>query len=281
MALLSALLASISQIYFVTGPLSGLLITIGVLWAAPFMGLAMLIAAFTAVLVAQLLKFNPTLQAEGCYGFNGALIGLSLALFAPASSWVLIASCVLGGLSCLIYALWNKHVKFPCYTLPFNLLILPWLYWNGQRLADEVPSDYEFSLSAIGQVIFLPDTVPAIMVCAALLLAGIGMLGWAFVGAVVASGTATFLLVNPDYINFGLTGYNGVLAAIAMFWHQFKPSWSIVAAVIAGLMTALMLKVGLPMLTMPFVLACWLCLATRHIFCHYQHKFMPNKEHLS
>ncbi|WP_232455053.1 urea transporter [Oceanisphaera avium] len=100
-------------------------------------------------------------------------------------------------------------------------------------------------------------------------------------GGVVASGTAGFLLVNPDYIDFGLTGYNGVLAAIAMFWHQFKPNWSIAAAIIAGLMTAFMLKAGLPMLTMPFVLACWLCLGARHIFCHYQHKFMPNKEHLS
>lgn len=281
MALLSALLASFSQIYFVNRPLSGLLIVLGVLWSAPFMGVAMVLATLSAILVAHVLKFNPVLQAEGCYGFNAALIGLALALFAPPSPWVLVASGVLGGLSALIYALWNKHIKFPCYTLPFNLLILPWLYWNGQRLADEVPNDYEFSLSAIGQVIFLPDTVPAIMVCAALLLAGIGMLGWAFVGAVIASGTASFLLINPDYINFGLTGYNGVLAAVAMFWHQFKPSWSIAAAVIAGLMTALMLKIGLPMLTMPFVLACWLCLGARHLFCYYQNKFMPNKEHLS
>lgn len=281
MALLSALLASISQIYFVNRRLSGLLITLGVLWTAPFMGLSMLLATFSAVLLAQLLKFNPVLQAEGCYGFNAALVGLSLALFAPPSLWVLVASVVLGGLSCLMYAFWIKRFKISCYTLPFNLLILPWLYWNGQRLADEVPSDYEFSLSAIGQVIFLPDTVPAIMVCAALLLAGIGMLGWAFVGAVIASGTATFLLINPDYINFGLTGYNGVLAAIAMFWHQFKPGWSIAAAVLAGLMTALMLKTGLPMLTMPFVLACWLCFASHSGFCYFQRKYMPNKEHLS
>lgn len=278
MALLSALLASIGQIYFVNRSLSGLLIALGVLWAAPFMGLAMLIATFSAVTLAQLLKFDVALQRDGCYGFNAALIGLALALFAPPSLWVLIASVVLGGLSALIYALWNKHLTFSCYTLPFNLLILPWLYWNGQRLADEVPNNYEFSLSAIGQVIFLPDTVPAVLACTALLLAGIGMLGWAFVGGVVASGTASFLLINPDYIDFGLTGYNGVLAAIGMFWHQFKPSWSIVAAVLAGLMTAMMLKAGLPMLTMPFVLSCWACLGLRKGFCYYQHKYMPNKE---
>ena len=267
MALLSALLASFSQIYFINRPLAGLLILLGVLWAAPFMALAMVLATLSAVIVAEVLKFNPVLQAEGCYGFNAALVGLALALFAPPSLWVLIASGVLGGLSALIYSFWNKHLKFPCYTLPFNLLVLPWLYWNGQRLADEVPNNYEFSLSAIGQVIFLPDTVPALMVCAALLVSGSAMLGWAFVGAVITSLTATFLLVNPDYINFGLTGYNGVLAAIGMFWHQFKPSWSIAAAVLAGLMTALMLKAGLPMLTMPFVLSCWLCLALRSSIC--------------
>lgn len=123
------------------------------------MGLALVIATLSAVVLAEILKFNATLQVEGCYGFNAALVGLALALFAPPGVWVLAASAVLGGLSCLIYALWNKHIKFSCYTLPFNLLILPWLYWNGQRLADEVPNNYEFSLSAIGQVIFLPDTV--------------------------------------------------------------------------------------------------------------------------
>lgn len=277
MALLSALLASISQIYFVNRPLAGLLITLGVWWASPYMALSMLIATFSAVLLAQVLKFDATLQREGCYGFNAALVGLALALFAPPSTGLLVASAVLGAASGLIYAYWNRVFKFPCYTFAFNLLILPWLYWNGQRLADEVPSDYEFSLSAIGQVIFLPDTIPAVLVCAALLLAGIGMLGWAFVGAIIASGTATLLLINPDYINFGLTGYNGVLAAIAMFWHQFKPSWSIAAAAIAGLMTALMLKTGLPMLTMPFVLSCWLCLALRSGFCYYQNKCIAHK----
>lgn len=278
MGLLSALLASISQIYFVNRPLAGLLITLGVLWASPYMGLAMLIAASSGILTAHFLKFDRELQAEGCYGFNGALVGLALALFAPPSTGLLLAAAVLGAASGVIYAYFRKWVPFSCYTLPFNLLILPWLYWNGQRLVDEVPSNYEFSLSAIGQVIFLPDTVPAVMVCAALLLSGIGMLGWAFVGAIITSGTATFLLVNPDYINFGLTGYNGVLAAVAMFWHQFKPGWSIAAAVLAGLMTAMMLKTGLPMLTMPFVLSCWLCLAMRSGVCYYQNKYMINRE---
>ncbi|MFP2769259.1 urea transporter [Oceanisphaera sp. KMM 10153] len=280
MGLLSALLASISQIYFVNRPLAGLLITLGVFWASPYMGLAMLIATLSGVLAAHFLKYDPELQAEGCYGFNAALVGLSLALFAPPSAGMLVAAAVVGAVSCPLYYLLRQVANIPCYTLPFNLLILPWLYWTGQRLADEVPSNYEFSLSAIGQVIFLPDTVPAVMVCAALLLSGIGMLGWAFVGAVITSGTATFLLVNPDYINFGLTGYNGVLAAVAMFWHQFKPGWSIVAAVLAGLMTAAMLKTGLPMLTMPFVLSCWLCLAVRSGFCYYQTKYMTDREKL-
>ncbi len=267
MGLLSALLVSIGQIYFVNRPLAGLLITLGVLWAAPYMALAMLIATLSGVLVAHRLELDAQLQAEGCYGFNAALVGLALALFAPPGAGMLVASAVLGAVSCLIYAFLRMKVRFPCYTLPFNLLVLPWLYWKEHRLVDVIPQGYDFSLSAIGQVVFLPDTVPAIMGCAALLLAGIGMLGWAFAGAVITSGTALLLLVNPDYINFGLTGYNGVLAAIAMFWHGFKPGWSIVAAVLAGLMTAIMLKTGLPMLTMPFVLSCWLCLALRGRLC--------------
>ncbi|WP_116474639.1 urea transporter [Zobellella maritima] len=260
MGLLSAVLAGISQIYFINRPLPGLLITLAVAWVSPYMALVMLLATASATLTAHRLKFDAQPLAEGVYGYNAALVGLALTLFAPDTVWVPLIAVVLGCVSCLVYFLLRKLGNIPWYTLPFNLLILPWLYWSGQRLADEVPGGYQFILSAVGQVVFLPDTLPAVLLCIALLTAGIGMLGWALAGGLLASLVALGLLVNPDYMNFGLTGYNGVLAALAMFWQRSRFGWSLIAALLAGGMTAAMLRLGLPMLTMPFILSCWLCL---------------------
>lgn len=260
MGLLSAVLAGVGQIYFINRPLPGLLITLAVAWVSPYMALVMLLATAGAILTAHWLRFDTQLQAEGVYGYNAALVGLALVLFAPEIPWVPLIAVVLGSASCLLYFLLRKLGNIPWYTLPFNLLILPWLYWSGQRLADEVPNGYQFVLSAVGQVVFLPDTLPAVLICMALLMAGMGMLGWALAGGLLASLVALGLLVNPDYMNFGLTGYNGVLAAIAMFWHRSRFVWSLIAALLAGGMTAAMLRLGLPMLTMPFILSCWLCL---------------------
>lgn len=278
MALLSSLLAAIGQIYFVNNRLSGALIALGVLWVSPWMAATMMLATLAATLLAQLCKWEPDAWRDGLFGFNAALVGLAFGLFAEHTPFWLLMSALGGMGSAWLYYRLRRLAAIPWYTLPFNLVVLPWLYFVGQRVADEVPQGYNFSLSAIGQVVFLPDTVPAVLICAALLLAGIGMLGWAFVGALVSSGAALLLLVNPDYINFGLTGYNGVLAAIAMFWHGSRQVWMLLAAALAGLMTAVMLKLGLPMLTMPFVLSCWLCLAMQKGLCYYRAAHMTDRE---
>ncbi|WP_107850998.1 urea transporter [Oceanimonas marisflavi] len=270
MALLSSLLAAIGQIYFINNRLAGALIVAGVIWASPWMAATMMLATLAATLLALACKWEPEARRDGLFGFNAALVGLAFGLFAEHTPFWLLMSALGGMLSAWLFYRLRRLAAIPWYTLPFNLVVLPWLYFIGQRVADEVPQGYNFSLSAIGQVIFLPDMVPAVLICAALLLVGIEMLGWAFVGAMVSSGAALLLLVNPDYINFGLTGYNGVLAAIAMFWGGHKQIWILLAPALAGLMTAAMLKLGLPMLTMPFVLSCWLCLALQKGLCYYR-----------
>lgn len=278
MTLLSSLLAAVGQIYFINNRLAGALIVVGVLWVSPWMAATMMLATLSATLLAQVCKWEPDAWRDGLFGFNAALVGLAFGLFAEHTPQWLLLSALGGALSAWLYYRLRRLAAIPWYTLPFNLVVLPWLYFIGQRVADEVPQGYNFSLSAIGQVIFLPDTVPAVLICIALLLVGIEMLGWAFVGAMVSSGAALLLLVNPDYINFGLTGYNGVLAAIAMFWHGSRQAWILLAAALAGLMTAVMLKLGLPMLTMPFVLSCWLCLAMQKGLKYYQASHIIDRE---
>jgi urea transporter len=277
MALLSAMLAGISQIYFVNHLLAGLLMLLAVAWVSPWMALLMVLAVAAATLLACWRRWEPAAWRDGLFGFNAALVGLAIGLFAPPGpAWLALA--ILGGaLSAAIYAGLRRLAGIPWYTLPFNLLVLPALYLYGSRLI-EVPEGHQFALSAVGQVVFLPDSFSALLICAALLLAGAGLLAWAVIGGVVASLVAWGLGVGTDVITFGLAGYNGVLAAIGLYWHRLPVAWILAGVTAAGLMSGLMLRLGLPMLTLPFVLSCWLCLALRRGICYQGNKRIQDRE---
>lgn len=277
MALLSAMLAGISQIYFVNHLLAGFLMLLAVAWVSPWMALVMVLAVAAATLLARWRGWAPAAWRDGLFGFNAALVGLAIGLFAPPSPWLLALAVLGGAASAAIYAGLRRLAGIPWYTLPFNLLVLPWLYLEGTRLI-EVPEGHQFALSAVGQVVFLPDSLSALLICAALSLAGAGLLCWAVIGGVLASLVAWGLGVGTDYITFGLAGYNGVLTAIGLYWHRLAPGWILAGIVAAGLISGLMLRLGLPMLTMPFVLSCWLCLALRHGICYQGNKRIHDRE---
>lgn len=277
MALLSAMLAGISQIYFVNHPLAGLLMLLAVAWVSPWMALLMVLTVATATLLARWRGWEPAAWRDGLFGFNAGLVGLVIGLLAPPGpGWLALA--VLGGMLCtVLYAGLRRLAGIPWYTLPFNLLVLPVLYLYGSRLV-EVPEGHQFALSAVGQVVFLPDSLSALLICAALLLAGTGLLAWAVIGGVLTSLVAWGLGVGTDVITFGLAGYNGVLAAIALYWHRLPVVWIVAGVTIAGLMSGMLLLLGLPMLTLPFIFSCWLCLALRHGICYQGNKRIQDRE---
>lgn len=279
MALLSAVLAGISQIYFVNHVFAGVLMLLAVAWVSPYMALTMTLATLSGTLLARWRNWEPQVWRDGLFGFNAALVGLAVGLFAPPHPGLLVLAAAGGAASAWLYFSLRRMAGIPWYTLPFNLLVLPWLYASGSRLL-EVPEGHKFALSAVGQVVFLPDSLSALLICASLLLAGAGLLCWALVGGVLASLIAWGLGVSTDYIAFGLAGYNGVLTAIGLYWHRLPMAWILAGIGAAGVMTGLMLKLGLPMLTMPFVLSCWLCLALRRGLCEPKAREITDRENI-
>lgn len=81
--------------------------------------------------------------------------------------------------------------------------------------------------------------------------------------------TATLLEADHHSINAGLYAFSAVLTAIALGSTFNKPSWRVLAYTVIGViftvfvqgaLNTLLLPIGIPTLTMPFVLASWLFL---------------------
>ncbi|MNR24166.1 Urea transporter [compost metagenome] len=71
------------------------------------------------------------------------------------------------------------------------------------------------------------------------------------------------LLHNDFYTGLlGLGGYNAVLAALAFSSQRQQPWLPLVGIAFALLLTPMFAAIGLPTLTAPFILACWLIQAS-------------------
>jgi urea transporter len=109
----------------------------------------------------------------------------------------------------------------------------------------------------LGQVMFLGHPLAGALIAAGLLIADRRAFCWALLASVAGMGWS---LLNHDFYSalLGLGSYNAVLAALA-FNSQRQPSWlPVVGIALALLLTPMFAAVGMPTLTAPFILACWL-----------------------
>ena len=75
-------------------------------------------------------------------------------------------------------------------------------------------------------------------------------------------------MLHHDFYSalLGLGGYNAVLAALALSAQRQQPWLPLVGITLALLLTPLFAAIGLPTLTAPFILACWLVRSTVQMF---------------
>jgi urea transporter len=107
------------------------------------------------------------------------------------------------------------------------------------------------------QALFLPGPVAGLCLFGALLLADRRAALWALCGSAVGIYVALLTGACEDQALAGLAGYNPALAALALsqlHLSALAPALGIVLAISGGLAFE---QLGLPPLTMPFILACW------------------------
>lgn len=275
---LRALLNGFSQIFLLSHAGCGLLVLLAILIGAPHLLGGALLGAFSSMLTAQRRGYPQADIDAGLYGYNGILLGL---LVSVQFSWspLLPLPIILGaGLSSLILAPWLRYMRqrqwLPAFTFPF--VALSWLMlWLAPSLQLELqqaatgqaqPLDWLASLIAmargLGQVIFLDQPLAGVCLLLGLLLADHRAACWALLGSAGGLALALYQGLPQHSALTGLYGYNAALAAIALSQVHRRPWLPALGIALALLLQPGFSALGLPTLTMPFILTCWLVQAS-------------------
>ncbi|QAY84919.1 urea transporter [Pseudomonas arsenicoxydans] len=262
----TALLNGFSQIFLQRHPLCGLLCLLAILFTAPALLGGALLGGVAGLLTAQRRGYAKADRQAGLFSYNGVLLGLLLSLYFPWSAMLPLAIIACGGLSAMITQQWLKRARLsqylPAYTSPF--VMLSWLLLcfatpstQAHLIEINTLNMLAAPLKGLGQVMFLGHPLAGAMIAAGLLIADRRAFCWALLASVAGMGWSLF---NHDFYSalLGLGSYNAVLAALA-FSSQRQPSWQpLVGIALALLLTPMFAAVGMPTLTAPFILACWL-----------------------
>ncbi len=276
---LRALLCGFAQIFLQQHPGCGLLVLLAILIGAPDLLTGALLGGITSMLIARRRGYPPADIAIGLYGYNGILLGLLLSLKLPWTPWLPLLIITSAALSSLLLAPWmrrmRKHGWLPAFTFPF--VLLGWLLLTLVAQLElplatpaSAPGAPELSalqlmlavLRGLGQVIFLDSPLAGLCLLIGLRLADSRTALWALVGSSSGSALALFYGWPSDGALAGLYGYNATLAAIALAQAYRCPLVPAVGILLALLLQPGFSALGLPALTMPFILACWLVKAS-------------------
>lgn len=265
-----AILNGFSQVLLQRHPFCGLLCLLAILLTAPALLGGALLGAIAGLLTAQQRGYDKAERQAGLYSYNGVLIGVLLCHQLPWSPLVPLLIIACGGLSAMFMHHWLEHTKqahcLKVYTTPF--VLISWLLLafvmphipaenTGSTLLNAVPQ-------GLGQVFLLDQPLAGLMIGAGLLIADRRAAFWALLGCI--GGIAVALLQNePSSALLGLASYNPALAGLAFSHQRNRPWLPIFAIALAIVLQPGFSQLGLPTLTAPFVLACWLVQASARL----------------
>ncbi len=296
LSLLSISMKGISQVFLIEKALTGFVILIAISVSSFPLGIITLFSAIIGTLTAKISGADEDLISKGLFGYNSVLTGMALYIFL-SGPYMWIVALIGASLATIITATFMHFMaksEIPILTFPY--IILTWLVLLSAyklqtiklspALTPQNLSNWElhtggeihfinYIFSGIGQVYFLTNAIPGILIFIAVFLAGRKFGLYAAIGNIVAFITAYTLGGEHNIIMLGLYGYNAILTIVAVsvvFTNEkssITPLTGIIAASISVPITAgisiLLLPYGLPALTMPFVISTWLILSARKV----------------
>ncbi|MHC8360766.1 urea transporter [Pseudomonas sp. LS2P72] len=262
----TALLNGFSQIFLQRHPLCGLLCLLAILFTAPALLGGALLGGVAGLLTAQRRGYAKADRQAGLFSYNGVLLGLLLSLYFPWSAMLPPLIIAAGGLSAMFTQQWLKRVRvsqyLPAYTAPF--VGLGWLLLcfatpstNAHLIEINTLNMLAAPLKGLGQVMFLDHPLAGALIAVGLLIADRRAFCWALLASGAGMGWS---MLHHDFYTalIGLGGYNAVLAALAFSSQRQKPWLPLLGIASALLLTPVFAAIGLPTLTAPFILSCWL-----------------------
>lgn len=296
---LDCVLRGVGQVMLQNNSYAGLLFVVGVCSSSLLFGFGLLLGTAVSTASAMILGVDRTLLRAGLFGFNGGLVGIALLFFLQSDvlTWVSVvfaAACSTIGMAAMISLL--NVLRIPALTAPFVFTSLCFFLatarFGGLQTTGLLPSAglpaavavegvvtvstvAEGVFKGIGQVFFQESVLTGVLFTVGLLLgsrvAGMAALLGSLCGLLVAWGMGA---AEPA-IRAGTFGFNSVLVAIALCGVFFAPGGvSLAYALLAAVATPIVFAsvsagfqpLGMPALTLPFVLVTWLFLLAGECF---------------
>ncbi len=264
-----SILNSFSQIFLQTHQGCGLLILVAIGFNDLWLLCAALIGVLAGTVAAWCCGYPREDVATGLYGYNAALLGLlinSLLGFSPLSILLTAALCALS--SPLQHRLLERRRErdgLPGFTLPF--VLFGWLMLCAPMEGSAVSVLTERNLDGwhalegvlrgVAQVVLLSDPVTGLCLFIALLIADRRAALWTLCGSAVGVYIALLTGTAQPQALAGMASYNPALAALALSQVHRSPVLPALGIALAVIGWIALDRLGIPPLTMPFILACW------------------------
>ena len=292
-----------AQVMFQNNPLTGLLFFIAIFVGAygennPAVAFGSVLGTVAATFAGLNVKDRTSWKA-GLYGYNGCLVGAALPTFLDVSP-ILWLCIIMGSVVSVIVTLCIADVlktwKVAALTAPF--VLVTWTLLLASYAFTELPANalpapdlprellqsssatasashfFNGVLNGVSEVFLLSSLIASLLLLVGLAVESLWAAVFAVCGALLAVLTASVLGAEQSSIDNGMYAFSAVLTAIALGSILFQASWRVLIYTVIGViftvfvqgaLNTLLTPVGIPTLTMPFVLASWLFL-------------VPNKE---
>lgn len=129
------------------------------------------------------------------------------------------------------------------------------------------------SIKGISQIIFIENTISGLLILLAITITSLPLGIIVFLSAVIGTLVATVGGADKTLVSKGLMGYNSVLTGLALQSFLTGPSaWvvALIGAAVAAIFTATLMHfighIGIPVLTLPFILVTWFVLLESYKF---------------
>lgn len=282
-------LKNISQVLLLNNAWTGLFILLGLFIGSWKMGVMALIASVIALLLAKRTNYSEEEINTGLSGFNPVLTAIALTLFLVPKWYSLIINLVAIIITMPIGSAFREFFKpfgVPMLTMPY--VFVSWLillmsfqfkFVNADvNILPNAIQEIQFSghhiqfinafLSGFSEIFLLKSVLAGTLILIGIFIASRKAGVYAIVANLIGFLAVIVLGANHDQINEGLFGYNVILTVLALgiaFRTRIQRPISIVLGILltvvihAG-MTTLLTPYGLPVFTLPFIIATWIML---------------------
>ncbi|MDW4092566.1 urea transporter [Staphylococcus saprophyticus] len=282
-------LKNISQVLLLNNAWTGLFILLGLFIGSWKVGVMALIASVIALLLAKRTNYSEEEINTGLSGFNPVLTAIALTLFLVPKWYSLIIILVAIIITMPIGSAFREFFKpfgVPMLTMPY--VFVSWLillmsfqfkFVNADvNILPNAIQEIQFSghhiqfintfLSGFSEIFLLKSVLAGTLILIGIFIASRKAGVYAIVANLIGFLAVIVLGANHDQINEGLFGYNVILTVLALgiaFRTRIQRPISIVLGILltvvihAG-MTTLLTPYGLPVFTLPFIIATWIML---------------------